>query len=71
MKQKFKASFILALFIAFAIVACKDAKKDEPAKTDPAKTETTVIPDFDPAMDATKTAGYPATVFADSPNLKT
>jgi len=70
MKQKLKASFILALFFAFTIVACKDKKKDEPAKTDATKTETTAIPDFDPAMDATKTAGYPAMVLADSLNLK-
>ncbi len=70
MKQKINASIIPALIMAFATIACNDAKKEEPVKTDAAKTEAAPIPDFDPAKDATKTAGYPATVLADTLNLK-
>lgn len=70
MKQKINASIFLALLMAFAFIACNEAKKDEPAKMDEAKTETGPMPGFDPAMDATKTTGYPANVLADSLNLK-
>jgi quercetin dioxygenase-like cupin family protein len=70
MKQKTNAGILLALLMAFASVACKDAKKEEPAKTDAAKTEVAPMPGFDPAMDATKTPGYPATILADTLNLK-
>jgi len=70
MKQKTNASIFLAMLMAFAFIACNEAKKEEPAKTDETKTVTDPMPGFDPAMDATKTAGYPATVLADSLNLK-
>ena len=70
MKQKSKASIFLALLMAFALFACNNAKKEEPAKIDAAKTEIVSMPGFDPAMDATKTPGYPATILADTLNLK-
>ena len=70
MKQKSNASIFLALLMVFAFIACKDAKKEEPAKTDGTKTEIAPLPGFDPAMDATKMPGYPATVLADTLNLK-
>jgi len=70
MKQKLNASVFLALLMAFALFACNNEKKEEPAKMDAAKAEVAPMPGFDPAMDATKTPGYPATVLADSLNLK-
>ncbi len=72
MKQKIKTRLMLATIISFTLFACnQEKKKDEPAKTDATKTEAAPMADFDPAMDATKTAGYPATVLADTLNLKT
>jgi quercetin dioxygenase-like cupin family protein len=65
MKQKLNASIILALLMSFAIIGCNDPKNDEAQKT-----ETATMPDFDPAMDATKMAGYPAKILADTLNLK-
>jgi quercetin dioxygenase-like cupin family protein len=56
--------------MAFALFACNNEKKEEPAKMDAAKAEVAPMSGFDPAMDATKTPGYPATVLADSLNLK-
>jgi quercetin dioxygenase-like cupin family protein len=70
MKQKTNASIFLALLMAFAIISCNDSKKEEPAKTDAVKTEAAPEPGFDPAMDATKTPGYPATILGDTLNLK-
>ena len=71
MKPKTNKKFILALGMLFALIACNDSKKDESAKKEETvKTETATIPDFNPAMDATNTAGYPATVLADTLNLK-
>ncbi len=71
MKQKTNMSIFLVLFVSIAFFACNQKKETGDAtKTDTTKTGTVSIPDFDPAMDATKTAGYPATVLADSLNLK-
>ena len=70
MKQKFNASIILALLMSFAIIGCNDAKNDDAKKTDADKTETASIPGFDATMDATKMAGYPSKILADSLNLK-
>ncbi|MEK7224469.1 MAG: cupin domain-containing protein [Bacteroidota bacterium] len=70
MKQKFNASFILALLMSFAIIGCNDPKKDDAKKTDAVKTETNSMPGYDPAMDPTKTAGYPATILGDTLGMK-
>ena len=71
MKQKTNASIFLAILMMVSIVACKPKEKtDEPATAEPAKSETVSIPDFDPAMDATKVPGYPVSIFGDSLNLK-
>jgi quercetin dioxygenase-like cupin family protein len=69
MKQRINTSIFLAFLMAIVFLACNSkTKKEEPAKTDQGKTET--IPGFDPAMDATKITGYPATVLADTLGLK-
>lgn len=71
MKQKNNASIFLALLMAFAFIACNDAKKDEPAKTDATKTETTAMPAYDPAMDPIKVeANVISRVLADTLNVK-
>lgn len=70
MKQKFYASIILALLMSFAIIGCNDPKSDDAKKTNADKPETAAIAGFDPAMDATKVAGYPAKILADTLNLK-
>ena len=71
MKQKTNMRIFLVLFISFAFFACNQKKETgEATKTDTTKTATVSMPDFDASMDATKTAGYPATVLADSLNLK-
>mgnify|MGYP003462512651 FL=1 len=71
MKQKFNASILLALFMLLAFIACNnEAKKEEPAKTDTVNAETGSMPGYDPAMDPTKTAGYPATILGDTLGLK-
>lgn len=54
MKQKTNASIFLAFLMAFAFIACNDAKKEEPAKTDAAKSETSSMPAYDAAMDPVK-----------------
>ena len=71
MKRRNTATIFLSFLMVFSFIACDNkAKKDEPAKTDTATTETVSIADFDPAMDATKTAGYPATILGDTLNVK-
>ena len=70
MKQKFNASFILALLFSFAIIGCNDPKNDDAKKTDAVKTETDPMSEYNPAMDPTKTAGYPATVLGDTLGMK-
>lgn len=71
MKPRNIASVFLASLLLFAFVACDNkAKKDEAVKTDTTKTGTASMPDFDPAMDATTTAGYPATILGDTLNMK-
>lgn len=71
MKQKTKTSMILGLSISMILFACNEkSKTDETAKMDTTKTETAPMPGFDAAMDATGMAGYPASILADSLNLK-
>lgn len=71
MKQKANATIFLGLLMSFIFIACNSkAKKEDPAKTDETKIEAVTEPGFDPAMDATKMAGYPARVLKDTLNLK-
>ena len=71
MKQKTNMSILLVLFISIAFIACNSKKETGDAtKTDTTKTGTVTMPDFDASMDATKVAGYPATVLGDTLNLK-
>jgi quercetin dioxygenase-like cupin family protein len=71
MKQKFNATILLAILMMFFFIACNnEAKKEEPAKTDEVKTEVSTMPGYDPAMDPTKTAGYPATIVGDTLGMK-
>lgn len=71
MKQKNYAGILLAFLMMFTFIACNnEAKKEEPAKTDEVKTETNTMPGYDPAMDPTKTAGYPATILGDTLGMK-
>jgi quercetin dioxygenase-like cupin family protein len=71
MKQKNNAGIILAFMILLVFIACNnEAKKEEPGKTDEVKTESGSMPGYDPAMDPTKTAGYPATILGDTLGLK-
>jgi len=73
MKQRTNNLLICSVIICFALVACNQESKTGETKTDTTSTgkmESSKMPDYDPAMDATKTAGYPATVLADSLNVK-
>ena len=71
MKQKTNASIVLVLLMAFAIIACNDAKKDEPAKTDVAKTKMSSMPAYDAAMDPIKVeANVISRVFGDTLGMK-
>ena len=68
MKQKTNASIFLALLMSFAFIACKDAKKEEPEKTDTG--ETTTTPTRDPAMDPVKVAPGIYRVLADTMDIR-
>ena len=71
MKRKVTSHFILAMVICFVLIACNEkSKTDEKATTDTTKTEAAPMPGFDAAMDATGVAGYPASVLADTLNVK-
>lgn len=70
MKRKNNLSCMLTLLITLFFFSCNEAKKEESSKTDGVKVEAAPISGFDPAMDATKVAGYPGTVLVDSLNLK-
>ncbi len=71
MKQKTAASIILAMLMAIVFIACNNEKKDEPAKTDAAKTETPSMPAYDPAMDPmTVEAATITQKFADTLGVK-
>lgn len=52
MKSKIKVSFILAILIVFAFIACnQQSKTDETTNADTTKKETSSMPAYDPAMD--------------------
>lgn len=71
MKQKTNANIVLVLLMAFTFIACNDATKDEPAKTDAAKTEGAAMPAYDAAMDPVKVeAAIISRVLADTLNVK-
>jgi quercetin dioxygenase-like cupin family protein len=72
MKKKTNASIFLVLLMAFAFIACNnEAKKDEPAKTDAAKTETSSMPAYDAAMDPVKVeANVISRIMADTLGVK-
>ena len=66
MKQKTNASIILALLMSFVFIACNNEKKEEAAKTD-----TAVMPAYDPAMDPVKVEAATITnMFADTLGVK-
>jgi quercetin dioxygenase-like cupin family protein len=72
MKKKTNTSIFLVLLMAFAFIACNnEAKKDEPAKTDEAKTETPSMPAYDAAMDPVKVeANVISRIMADTLGVK-
>ena len=71
MKQKIMTSLLLGLSISMILFACnQQTKTDETAKTDTTKTEMVPMPGFDASMDATGMAGYPASILADTLNVK-
>jgi quercetin dioxygenase-like cupin family protein len=71
MKQKTIVSIILSFLMATTIIACNEqSKKDETAKTDVPKSETTPLPAYDPAMDPVKVEAAFNKVFADTLNVK-
>lgn len=71
MKQKIMTSLLLGLSISIVLLACnQESKTAETAKTDTTTTGTALMPDFDATMDATGVAGYPASILADSLNVK-
>ena len=70
MKLKTNASIFLALLMAFTIIACNNAKKDEPAKPDETKTETASMPAYDAAMDPVNVEARFAKIHADSLGIK-
>ena len=71
MNQKPNASIFLALLMSFVFIACNNEKKDEPAKTDATKTETSSMPAYDPAMDPIKVeANFITKIFSDTLGVK-
>ena len=71
MKMKINASLILAMLMAIVFIACNNEKKDEPAKTDAAKTESAAMPAYDAAMDPmTVEAADVTQKFADTLGIK-
>ena len=71
MKQKTNASIILAMLMAIVFIACNSEKKEEPAKTDAAKTESPTMPAYDAAMDPmTVEAADITNKFADTLGVK-
>lgn len=68
MKQK----LLLVIFASISTIACNnEAKKEEPANTDAAKTETPTMPAYDPALDPLKVeAAIISKVLADTLNVK-
>ena len=70
MKKKTNASIFLALFMSFIFIACSNEKKDEPATTDAAKTETPAMPAYDAAMDPVKVEAAFIKMFADTLGVK-
>jgi quercetin dioxygenase-like cupin family protein len=71
MKQKTNARFIPALLMTFAFIACNnEGKKEEPAKTDAAKTESVSMPAYDAAMDPVKVEAAFLKMLADTLNVK-
>lgn len=68
MKQKNNAGILLAFLMMFAFIACKDAKKEEPEKTDTPVTPT--APTRDPAMDPVKVAPGIYHVLADTLDIR-
>ena len=71
MKQKNNASILLAFLMMFTFIACNnEAKKEEPAKMDAAKTETAPMPAYDAAMDPVKVEAAFTKVLADTLNVK-
>ena len=71
MKQKIKVCTILSFLMVITIMACNEQpKKDETAKTDVSKSETTPLPAYDPAMDPVKVEAAFNKVLADTLNIK-
>ena len=71
MKQKTIVIIILSFLMAITIMACNEQpKKDETAKTDVSKSETTSLPAYDPAMDPIKVEAAFNKVLADTLNVK-
>ena len=71
MKQKTIVIIILSFLMAITIMACNEQpKKDETAKTDVSKNETTLLPAYDPAMDPVKVEAAFNKVLADTLNVK-
>ncbi len=71
MKQKTNVSIILSFLMVISIMACNEQpKKDETAKTDVSKSETTSLPAYDPAMDPIKVEAAFNKVLADTLNVK-
>lgn len=64
-----KRLFIIPALI-FTIACNQEAKTDETAATEPAKTETTSLPAYDPAMDPVTVEAKYAKVHADSLGIK-
>ena len=75
MKMKVTIHFILAVAICFALIACnQQAKTDEAAQAvttnGAAKTGTSSMPEYDPAMDPLKVEAAFLKVLADTLNVK-
>ena len=75
MKKKVILHFIVAVGICFALIACnQQAKTDEAAQAvttnGAAKTETSSMPEYDPAMDPLKVEAAFLKVLADTLNVK-
>ena len=71
MQQKIKVLTIFSVFLFIALMACNEQpRKDATAKTDVPKSETAIVPSYDPAMDPVKVEAAFNKVLADTLNIK-
>lgn len=71
MTQKTNVSIVLLIVMVLSAIACNEqTPKDETTKTDVSKSDSAVLPAYDPAMDPVKVESAYNKVLADTLNIK-